>query len=100
MQREIDCSRRSKHAFTIAFVDIDDFKSMNDHRGHAVGDQILRAVVNAAKSTLRSTDVVARLGGDEFAFLFPETNEADAQVAVTEDRGRRLGMKCEEMIGP
>jgi len=82
-QMEIDRFQRYGHPFTLAYVDIDDFKSINDQFGHLTGDQILRTVVNSAKRNIRKTDVVARLGGDEFAMLLPETNQESALVVLT-----------------
>ena len=93
VEMEIGRLQRYKHPFTIAYVDIDNFKAVNDEFGHTIGDQVLRAVVNQARNHLRKTDVVARLGGDEFAFLLPETNQESAQVAVSKiQRGILEGM--------
>jgi diguanylate cyclase (GGDEF)-like protein/PAS domain S-box-containing protein len=77
---EMECkrSRRYKRPITLVYMDLDDFKKVNDGRGHQTGDQVLAAVAEALRSSLRATDTVARLGGDEFAILLPET---DAQVA-------------------
>lgn len=63
-------------------VDLDDFKSVNDNYGHAVGDDFLRAAATSLRACLRPTDHLARYGGEEFAVLLPETNlAATAQVA-------------------
>jgi diguanylate cyclase (GGDEF)-like protein len=83
LQMEINRSQRYKHPFTIAYIDIDNFKTVNDLFGHTTGDQVLCAVVNQARKHLRKTDVVARLGGDEFAVLLPETNQESAQVVLS-----------------
>lgn len=82
-QIEIDRLQRYKHPFSLAYIDIDNFKSMNDQFGHSVGDGILRTVVISARNDLRKTDVVARLGGDEFALLLPETNQEVASAMVS-----------------
>ena len=74
-------SVRYEHHFTLAFLDVDDFKSINDSLGHAVGDKLLREVANCLKVSVRSTDVVGRLGGDEFAVLMPETEANQAKLA-------------------
>jgi diguanylate cyclase (GGDEF)-like protein len=66
----------------MAYIDLDNFKTVNDRLGHTGGDQVLRAVVSHINMHLRKTDVVARLGGDEFALLFPETNQEAAQAVV------------------
>jgi diguanylate cyclase (GGDEF)-like protein len=77
-QIEIDRLQRYRHAFSFAFIDLDNFKTVNDRWGHATGDQVLRAVVNYIQQHIRRTDVLARLGGDEFALLLPE---ADAEMS-------------------
>ena len=82
-QMEIDRFQRYKHPFTLAYIDLDNFKTVNDQFGHSAGDQVLRKVVSSAKKYLRKIDVIARLGGDEFALLLPETNEESARVALS-----------------
>jgi len=81
-QAEINRSQRYKRPFTIAFVDLDGFKAVNDKAGHKTGDNILRAFVKKAKLNLRRTDILARMGGDEFVFLFPETDQEAAKIIV------------------
>jgi diguanylate cyclase (GGDEF)-like protein len=80
---EINRARRYKHPFTIAYIDIDDFKIVNDHFGHNTGDTLLHSVVETINNNVRVSDVVARLGGDEFAILMPETGYESAQVVIT-----------------
>jgi two-component system, cell cycle response regulator len=58
---------------SLAYLDLDNFKLLNDTQGHAAGDAALKAVAATLTDTVRSTDVVGRLGGDEFAVLLPET---------------------------
>lgn len=70
--------RRNGSAAVGVLIDLDNFKYINDHFGHAVGDQVLRAVAQTIKSSLRESDYVARLGGDEFVLMLPETHEAGA----------------------
>jgi diguanylate cyclase (GGDEF)-like protein len=82
-QMEIDRFQRYAHPFSLAFIDLDNFKYVNDQFGHAVGDQVLRTVVSSVKKHSRKTDVIARLGGDEFALLLSETNEESARIVVT-----------------
>ncbi|HZB44952.1 MAG TPA: diguanylate cyclase [Pyrinomonadaceae bacterium] len=79
---EIRRSARYRHPFTVAFLDVDDFKRVNDQHGHGVGDSILRTISGSIKASLRAADVVARLGGDEFAILLPETGKEAAQAAL------------------
>jgi diguanylate cyclase (GGDEF)-like protein len=77
----IELSRvaRNPTPFSVAYLDLDDFKSINDRLGHETGDEVLKAVVKACTHALRLQDTVARLGGDEFAILMPDTDE----VALT-----------------
>lgn len=82
-QREIDRFQRYQHPFTLAYIDLDNFKTVNDRFGHTVGDQVLRTVVSAARKYTRKTDVIARLGGDEFVVLMPETGLEFARVAMS-----------------
>ena len=82
MQMELERAERNGQPFTVVYFDIDNFKYVNDHYGHATGDKVLCATVTQAKNQLRKIDVVARLGGDEFAFLLPGTDQAAASVAV------------------
>lgn len=83
LQMEIERSRRYKHLFSVAYVDLDNFKTVNDQLGHGEGDLVLRTVTNQVKSHLRATDICARLGGDEFAFLFPETGQEVVRTIIS-----------------
>jgi diguanylate cyclase (GGDEF)-like protein len=82
LQMEIDRFQRYKRSFTLAYIDLDNFKAVNDRFGHLVGDQVLCMIVNSAKKSLRKTDFVARLGGDEFILLLTGTNPESARVAI------------------
>lgn len=75
---EIERARRHAHPFTVALLDLDDFKQLNDALGHAAGDEALVSVADVLRRRLRVIDVAARLGGDEFALLLPETAAAEA----------------------
>jgi diguanylate cyclase (GGDEF)-like protein len=70
---EIVRMERYGRPLSIAFLDCDNFKQVNDRQGHAAGDSLLRNIGLRIERSLRRTDVVARLGGDEFAVLMPET---------------------------
>jgi diguanylate cyclase (GGDEF)-like protein len=78
----VDLSMRREGAWTIAYIDVDDFKQINDRLGHNTGDDVLRAVAVTLRSATRRVDVVARLGGDEFAVLMPDTDPDQAETAV------------------
>jgi diguanylate cyclase (GGDEF)-like protein len=83
--------RRYFHPLSIAFLDCDNFKRVNDLYGHPVGDELLRKIAVAITQALREVDVVARLGGDEFAILLPES---DQKAAATVLRKLRNGLKA------
>ena len=85
---ELARSTRYRHPVTLAYLDLDDFKEINDRLGHARGDAVLVAVAHALRRACRVTDVVARLGGDEFVVLFPETARAAAEAALLKLRVR------------
>jgi len=76
-------ARREVAPFTVAYLDLDNFKQINDEHGHGAGDRLLQAVAKALKEGMRESDAVARLGGDEFAVLLPDTDAAGAQVLVS-----------------
>jgi diguanylate cyclase (GGDEF)-like protein len=73
---------RFKQPITIAYLDVDYFKQINDHFGHSKGDAILRNVAQSILTTIRQTDTVARLGGDEFAILLPNTDQGGARFIM------------------
>ena len=94
---ELDESRRHGVPLSVALVDIDDLKVVNDREGHEAGDALLRGAVEVWKSSLREDDVIARVGGDEFGIIFLGTEPADAArvaerlIAAT---ARELGATC------
>jgi diguanylate cyclase (GGDEF)-like protein len=79
---EIDRLRRYKHPFTLAYLDVDNFKLVNDRMGHSVGDHLLSDIARMMEKSVRAVDTVARLGGDEFAILMPETSQEGAQAVI------------------
>lgn len=66
----------------LAYIDLDNFKGINDNFGHSVGDQLLKLVAEIIKKNLREGDIVARLGGDEFGVLLPGATEESCQMAM------------------
>ncbi len=82
VEEEIERSRRYGRPFTIAYLDLDDFKAYNDSHGHPAGDTLLRAVAGVMCRHVRATDMLARLGGDEFGILFVESESAAALRAI------------------
>jgi diguanylate cyclase (GGDEF)-like protein len=75
---EAERATRTSRPMTLAYVDLDNFKQLNDKLGHAAGDETLIEVVRIIHENLRGLDLLARLGGDEFALLLPETSEEGA----------------------
>ncbi len=78
-EHEINMSRRYNRTLTIAYMDIDNFKMINDTLGHHTGDVLLSTVVKTIQENIRASDTLARLGGDEFVLLFTETAEENAR---------------------
>ncbi|MEO6365187.1 MAG: diguanylate cyclase [Luteimonas sp.] len=73
---------RTKHPFSIAVIDIDNFKSVNDRLGHAGGDEVLKTFAANAAKTLRTCDLLARWGGEEFLVVLPNTSGQQAQATL------------------
>jgi diguanylate cyclase (GGDEF)-like protein len=80
LEREVARARRLVSPFSLALVDVDHFKSINDSSGHKVGDDVLIRVSQILTTALRASDLVVRWGGDEFLVLLPDVNLAGAQV--------------------
>lgn len=76
---ELARASRYSHSLTLIYLDVDNFKAVNDEEGHGAGDALLRKVAETLKQNLRATDVVARLGGDEFAVVLPEADKETAR---------------------
>jgi diguanylate cyclase (GGDEF)-like protein len=82
VNNEIEKSLRHQEPLTLAYVDVDDFKLINDQFGHNFGDRLLQLVAKTTTNTLRKIDVIARIGGDEFAILLPRTSYGSAEVVL------------------
>jgi diguanylate cyclase (GGDEF)-like protein len=89
IRRELAAARRFGTSISVLLVDVDRFKEINDLKGHAVGDDVLRFVANYLTACVRETDYVFRWGGDEFLIVLPKT-DAGAAEAKAEELVRRL----------
>jgi diguanylate cyclase (GGDEF)-like protein len=74
----------------LVYIDLDEFKRVNDAHGHAGGDALLQSAAQMMTKTVRSTDFVARLGGDEFAMLLPDTNSEAAKSVLSKVQDKLL----------
>ena len=84
LRKELARARRHGHSAALLFIDLDDFKGINDSLGHKVGDDLIRAVGSALAARVRGSDVLARLGGDEFGVLLTETDLDGARIVANE----------------
>ncbi|HIA38164.1 MAG TPA: EAL domain-containing protein, partial [Planctomycetes bacterium] len=82
IKQEVERRKRNKTEIQALFIDLDDFKRINDVYGHSTGDEVLRNVSKHISDAVRATDHVARLGGDEFMVLLPDTDRAAASVVA------------------
>ncbi len=96
---EMEVCRRYKRTLSIAYIDCDNFKMVNDKYGHHVGDDLLRVISKTMQRKLRSSDLPGRLGGDEFAIMLPETS-AEACRMVVEMLQQRLLQEMTEHKWP
>jgi diguanylate cyclase (GGDEF)-like protein len=88
---EIARATRYPRPLTILYIDLDNFKSVNDHLGHVTGDGVLKSVAHTITRSIRTIDSVARLGGDEFTVLLPETPDQAAKVIAPRLQQALLG---------
>jgi diguanylate cyclase (GGDEF)-like protein len=81
-EKKMIISEVNKHPYTLVYIDLDNFKVINDSLGHAAGDMVLKAVVDTIQSQIRSSDFLTRLGGDEFAILLTDIDQEHAEIIV------------------
>jgi len=92
---EVMRARRYEKPMAVVFVDLDEFKKLNDRRGHDAGDAALQAAASVLARILRATDMVARIGGDEFAVVLPEID-----VGAASEAGRKISDALGAALAP
>lgn len=86
IEESVSLYKRYKNSFSIALLDIDDFKKINDTYGHSAGDIVLQDIAKLLVSTTRSNDMIFRIGGEEFIIIFPNTALDDSKNSAEEIR--------------
>lgn len=97
--RMLELCRRKGRPVTLAYIDLDYFKTVNDRDGHAAGDRLLQTVAQALRSAIRAADLPARMGGDEFAVLFPELGPGEVEAAIARLHQTLTGALAETSSG-
>jgi two-component system, cell cycle response regulator len=100
LARAFEESQRYQRPLSLAIVDIDFFKKVNDSHGHAVGDEVLKSLSRIFQKSIRSADLAARYGGEEFAVMMPETNLSEAIVFAEKIRTLVEERAVETQAGP
>jgi two-component system cell cycle response regulator len=100
LARAFEESHRYQRPLSLAIIDIDFFKKINDAYGHAIGDEVLKAVSQTFQQSIRSTDLAARYGGEEFAVMMPETELQDAMTFAEKIRHLIEEAPIETHAGP
>ncbi len=95
LEKEFARAKRFRHPMSVAMLDVDHFKSVNDTYGHDAGDQVLRAISAILVSEFRTIEFIGRLGGEEFAVIFPETDTDGAHAACV-----RVLVKVQSTLTP
>jgi len=83
LDRDLIRAQRKNSPLTLVYIDLDNFKELNDRYGHPIGDDVLRAISRALGRQIRSYDTAARLGGDEFGLILPDADEPIAKAIVS-----------------
>ena len=87
LEEEFQRARRYALEFSLAIIDVDDFKALNDTEGHLAGDYALREIANIMTNSIRANDILVRLGGEEFAIIMPQTGKDEAFNVIERIRG-------------
>jgi diguanylate cyclase (GGDEF)-like protein/PAS domain S-box-containing protein len=98
-QEEILRSERLEHSLSMAIIDLDFFKRVNDEKGHTAGDQVLAAFASLLQASFRKIDILARYGGDEFVALLPELGMKEAMLCAERLRSLQAASPCPSSAG-
>jgi diguanylate cyclase (GGDEF)-like protein len=98
IKQEISRAKRTDQRFAVFFIDLDNFKNVNDSLGHAVGDELLVAIGHRLQAGIRESDIVARLGGDEFVVLAPDI-ASDLKVEEVAERLIKAVSEPQQLAG-
>lgn len=93
LELQFNLARRSNTPLTVAFIDLDRFKQVNDNFGHEAGDKVLQSATAAMQAMLRTGDILIRWGGEEFVLILPNTTPAMACVALQRVRRAGFGLR-------
>ena len=97
-EKQVKRSRIAGTRCGVLMVDLDNFKWINDHHGHATGDDVLRVFAESARKALRPGDILGRIGGEEFAAMLPGS-DIEASLAIAERRRKGLQAAAEDING-
>ncbi len=98
LKEEIDRAKRINYPLSVAMIDLDNFKQVNDTYGHQTGDEVLRQVAGVLSENCRATDVVGRYGGEEFIVIMPDTNDRDASILIERIQTRVREMEFKDGV--
>lgn len=98
MEYEIANLKRMSIPYSVAYLDIDNFKEVNDRCGHKKGDELLVAVVRYLIKSLRKTDLIARIGGDEFVIFLPSTDQDAAKTTISKIKTSMLDLSMQNTL--
>lgn len=91
LKEEVDRAKRINYPLSVAMIDLDNFKLVNDNYGHQTGDEVLIQVAQILKENCRATDIIGRYGGEEFIVIMPDTRDRDASLLL-----QRIQTRIEE----
>jgi diguanylate cyclase (GGDEF)-like protein len=95
VEQALAAARRDQTRFAVMFIDLDNFKPVNDDFGHGVGDQLLKCIAGRIEAAVRESDTVARIGGDEFVILLRQVQHAEDAIAVAEKVRTAVAQPCD-----